>query len=431
MGRRGAGRPDGDASGAAVAPRAEPVNGRELRLRLDEPIARVTELTRRTMQIFPVRVWRHFLQRNGFLLSAGMSYQALFATFAAIYVAFAIAGLWLVSSPGTLDALITLINTYAPGLIGPKGLITTDDLVDVTEASTSLFGLTGAVALAGLIWTAISWITYTRLAVRSTFGLPRDDRPYVLLKARDFLAALGFGIALVVAALLSIVATTLLDAFLDLLGLSAEAASPVMSGGLRFGSLVVVFVIDTVALAVLFRFLSGAAVPWRRMWIGSLLGSAALSVLHVLGGFLVTATTNNPLLATFTVFIGLLLWFRIASIVILVAAAWIAIETADANDTLRPVTPDQRAAEALLAERRADAAERRREVRTIRDAMEEAGWFGWLRGRRRLTRAEADLADAELAVADAERALDQAAAEAAAARRRRGRRRNRDVGGLA
>jgi membrane protein len=189
----------------------------------------------------------------------------------------------------------------------------------------------------------------------------------------------------------------------------------------------VVFIIDTLALAVLFRFLSGAAVPWRRMWTGSLLGSGALSVLHVLGGFLVTATTNNPLLATFTVFIGLLLWFRLASIVILVAAAWIAIETSDADDTLRPVTADQRAAEALLAERRADAAERRRELRAIRDAMEEAGWFGWLRGRRRLARAEADLADTELAVADAERALDLATTEAAAARHRRSRRRTGDV----
>lgn len=47
------------------------------------------------MAWFPVRVWRHFLIHNGFLLAAGVSYQALFASFAAIYVAFAIAGLWL------------------------------------------------------------------------------------------------------------------------------------------------------------------------------------------------------------------------------------------------------------------------------------------------------------------------------------------------
>ena len=46
------------------------------------------------MGMFPVRVWRHFLQHNGFLIAAGVSYQALFSFFAGIYVAFAGVGLW-------------------------------------------------------------------------------------------------------------------------------------------------------------------------------------------------------------------------------------------------------------------------------------------------------------------------------------------------
>ena len=58
------------------------------------------DLTHKTMALFPVRVWRHFLARNGFLLSSGMSYQALFAVFAAIYVVFAVAGIWLTRQPG-------------------------------------------------------------------------------------------------------------------------------------------------------------------------------------------------------------------------------------------------------------------------------------------------------------------------------------------
>ena len=113
------------------------------------------------------------------------------------------------------------------------------------------------------------------------------------------------------------------------------------------GAFVVVFAIDTLALAVMFRFLSGAAMPWRRMWIGSLLGAAALSLLQLLGGFLIGRSSTNPLLATFAVFIGLLLWFRITSIVILVAASWIAVEAADAHESLRKVTPEQLAAEQL------------------------------------------------------------------------------------
>jgi membrane protein len=140
--------------------------------------SRVTTITRRTMGLFPVRVWRRFLARNGFILSSGLSYQALFAIFAAVFVVFAVAGIWLTGSPETLNAIAMLLNTYAPGLIGEDGIISTEELTDIATSSTSLFGWTGAVALAGLIWTAIGWITYARIAVRSIFGLPKDTRAY-------------------------------------------------------------------------------------------------------------------------------------------------------------------------------------------------------------------------------------------------------------
>jgi hypothetical protein len=63
--------------------------------RLDEPIERATEITRKTLGWFPIRVWRHFLRANGFLLAAAISYQSLFAIFAVIYFGFAIVGIWL------------------------------------------------------------------------------------------------------------------------------------------------------------------------------------------------------------------------------------------------------------------------------------------------------------------------------------------------
>ena len=366
-----------------------------IRDRLEEPISRVSTITRKTMGLFPVRVWRHFLARNGFLLSSGMSYQALFAIFAAVYVVFAVAGLWLTGDPDTLDAFVKLLNTYAPGLIGDNGIISTEDLTEIATSSTSLFGLTGAVALVGLIWTAIGWVTYSRLAVRSIFGLPKDTRAYALLKARDFLAALVFGTALLVAAVLSAITISLLGWLTDFLGLGTVSTA---TGYLvQVGGFVVVFAIDTLALAVLFRFLSGAAMPWRRMWIGSLLGSAALTVLQLVSGFLVSRVSTNPLLATFTVFIGLLLWFRLTSIVILVAASWVAVEASDHNETLRRVTPEQLLAEQRERERTALLTAAQVRVREARDELEQAGWLERFPARRRLARAEDELERAEAA----------------------------------
>jgi len=364
-----------------------------IRDRFEEPISTVTTLTQKTLALFPVRVWRHFLDRNGFILSSGMSYQALFAIFAAVYVAFAVFGIWLTSNKATLDAFVALLNTYAPGLIGDNGVIPTEELTQIASSSTSLFGWTGAVALAGFIWTAIGWITYSRMAVRSIFGLPKDRRAYVFLKARDFLAGFSFGAILLLATVVSVATTSFLGWMTELLGLSSD------SGWYGFlvqgGSLIVVFVIDTFALAVMFRFLSGAAMPWHRMWVGSLLGSAALSVLQVIGGALLSSSSTNPLLATFTVFIALLLWFRLTSIVILVAASWIAVEASDAHETLRMVTPEQLAAEQRDRERRALVTAAQVRVREARKDLGAANWFERIPARRRLAKAEQRLADLE------------------------------------
>ncbi len=88
-----------------------------LRERLDQPIERATELTQRTIGSFPVRVWRRFLRRNGFLLAASISYQSLFAIFATLYTAFAAVGLWLGGSQAAIDGLIAVVNSYLPGFI--------------------------------------------------------------------------------------------------------------------------------------------------------------------------------------------------------------------------------------------------------------------------------------------------------------------------
>lgn len=204
--------------------------------------------------------------------------------------------------------------------------------------------------------------------------------------------------------MLSAVTTSFLGWLMGLFGLSAASAWSaflVQAGG--FG---VVFAIDTLALAVLFRFLSGAAMPWRRMWIGSLLGSAALTALQLISGFLVSRVSTNPLLATFTVFIGLLLWFRLTSIVILVAASWVAVEASDHNESLRRVTPEELLAEERERERRALLTAARVRVREARQELAAANWLGRIPARRRVARAEHELARAEASVSRSTTAND-------------------------
>lgn len=360
-----------------------------LRQRFDRPISRATELTQATLAWFPVRVWRHFLQTNGFLLGAGVSYQALFAVFAGIYVAFAGIGLWLGGSEQAVQALINVINSYIPNLISDEGGIVTPAQVQaVATESSGVLGITGVIALGALIWTAIGFVTYARRAVRDIFELPYDHRSYFLLKARDLLAAFVFGIALIVGFGLSSMSTWAISLVFGWLGI--DATSGIVSY-LRVGSLVVSFVIIASALAALFRFLTGASLQWRRIWPGSLLGAGAITVLLLGAGLLVSYTPSNPLLATFAIFVGLLLWFKIIGIVMLVAAAWIAISARDRNVPL--LEPSQ--AEKLAAEHRALVLAAQVRLRTAQESRAHAPWYGVWSADRALRQAEEELAEVE------------------------------------
>jgi len=360
--------------------------------RLDAAVERATALTQRTLGLFPVRVWRHFLQHNGFLLAAGVSYQALFAIFAAIYLAFAIAGLWLGGSEEAVNGLIDMINSYIPNLILPEGqggVVTPEQVQDIAANTTGVLSVTGLIALGTVIWTAIGWVTFSRRATRDIFGLPPDRRSYVILKARDLLAAVIFGAALVVGSLLSSASAAVLSWLLSLLGW--DSGSDGVNISIRIGTVLVSFVLMSAALAAMVRFLTGTSLRWRTIWPGALLGGGAMTILQYGAGFLLSYTPSNPLLATFAIFIGLLLWFRVNGVVMLVASSWIAVSAQDRDLPLLQQTE----AERRMAEYQALLTAARIRVRDAHAARQAAPWYrAWLASKA-VRDAEEELADLE------------------------------------
>ncbi|MCE7482237.1 YihY/virulence factor BrkB family protein [Microbacterium profundi] len=354
--------------------------------RLDVAVERATALTRRTLGLFPVRVWRHFLQNNGFLLAAGVSYQALFAIFAAIYLTFAISGLWLGGSMDAVDALIGVVNGYVPNLISEQSKILTPvQAHEIAGNMTGVLSITGLIALIAVVWTAIGWVTFSRRAVRDMFGLPPDRRSYLLLKARDLFAAVIFGIALIAGAALSYASAAVLIWLIELLewGSGSDAVNLLI----RIGSVVVSFVLLSAALAAMVRFLTGTSLRWRTIWPGALLGGAAMTVLQFGAGFLLSYTPANPLLATFAIFVGLLLWFRVNGVIMLVAAAWIAVAARDRDLPLLQQSEDER----IAAEYQALLVAARIRLREARRAQDEAGWIRAWSARRAVRSAAAEL----------------------------------------
>jgi membrane protein len=342
--------------------------------RLDVAVERATALTQRTLGLFPVRVWRHFLQHNGFLLAAGVSYQALFAIFAAIYLAFAIAGLWLGGSEEAVNGLIGVINSYIPNLILPEGGVVTPDQVKEIASNT-----TGVLSI------------FSRRATRDIVGLPPDRRSYVLLKARDLLAALIFGVALIAGSVLSSASAWILSWALAQLGW--DLGSDGVNTSIRIGTVLVSFALMSGALAAMVRFLTGTSLHWRTIWPGALLGGGAMTVLQYGAGFLLSYTPSNPLLATFAIFIGLLLWFRVNGVVMLVASSWIAVAAQDRDLPLLHLTE----AERRIAEHEALVTAARIRARDAKAAAKAAPWYRSWVAARAARQAEEELTELEAA----------------------------------
>ena len=280
----------------------------------------------------PVRVARRLLDTNGLLLSAGVSYQALFATFAAMYVVLVTVGSWFVAEDSRLTPLIDTVNTTVPGLIGDDGAITREQLISLTQHNFAELGFSGFVALVVLVWTASAWITNSRLAIRSVMGLPADSTPYLHAKTRDLITSVAFGALLLAGAAVSTLSTKLFTLVTTTLGIPAAASlAGLAAQALGLG---VVFALDATVLAVMFRRLSGADLGVRQVVLPVAIGGVTLTALQVLGSTLIIGGPGNPLLATFVVFITLLLWFRLTALVTLASAAWIAEAASDRGTPL-------------------------------------------------------------------------------------------------
>ncbi|TFD20257.1 YihY/virulence factor BrkB family protein [Cryobacterium sp. TMT2-23] len=344
-------------------------------------IDRTKTLINRVMRSRPVRVYTRFGDSGGPILAGGMSYQAIFATFAALWLVFSIAGLWITSNPDLELTLYSFINQSVPGLIGKDGVIDPTDL-----ANARVFGWSGVLALVGLLATVLGWLSTTAQAVRTTFRMPPDKTFVLWVKLRELGLGLLFAVVLVVSALISIASTEALGALFGLVGVSRDSFW--FNAAARSVGLLLVLVIDTITLAALFRVLSRLRIPFRQLITGSLLGAAGLGVLKILGSTLLAGAGRNPLLATFAVIIGLLIWFNLTSTLTLLSASWIAVGMDDAGLSPRRISADEVAAEKLRQEEEALRVVVLAELREARNAHDVATWPSRLLTARRLRAAE-------------------------------------------
>ena len=285
------------------------------------PSGRARQAGSRVVGSRPTRVLARHLTSKGPLLAAGLTYQALFALFAALWVGFSVAGFVVSGDELLRDELIVFIRSAVPGLIQDAdgtGVVDPELLLDA-----SVFGWTGAVALVGLLASSVTLLGSMRDCVRIVFRAPQPVTPLGRLIVRDLGLGLAFGAAVVVSATLSLLSTSAVS------GLLAGAGVPVRSvlgeTTQRVVGVLLVFVFETAVLAVLFRVLAGLHIPFRRLLSGAVIGAAGFVSLTLVGGVVLRATGSNPLVASFAAIVGLLIVINLLCQVLLLSAGWIAV----------------------------------------------------------------------------------------------------------
>ena len=262
------------------------------------------------------RAWKRYGDSRGNLLAGGVGYFAFFSIFPAVLLAFTVLGLVLRNQPQLIQAIEDYVSEVLPGFVktpdNPDGIIT-------IEAPTSAaLTVSGLLSLVGLLVAGLGWLGALRAGIRAVFGVEGEPGNVVTNKLRDLGVMVLLGAGVVVSAAVGAVAGGAASWLSEHVGLGRHGWP------LTIVSLLVGVLLDGVLVALMLRVLTGVPIPWPVLRGAALFGGLALTALKKFGTLLLSATTGNPLFASFAAVVGLLVWLNLMSRVLLVSAAWAA-----------------------------------------------------------------------------------------------------------
>ncbi|KGN42372.1 YihY/virulence factor BrkB family protein [Knoellia aerolata] len=258
------------------------------------------------------KAWKRYGESRGNLLAGGVAYFAFFSIFPVVALAFTVFGVLLQDNQQWLDQIKDYLNDTLPGFVkeGDEGLI------PIEAPGGGALTVTGLVGLGGLLFAGLGWLGALRDGVRTIFGAEGAPGNVVTAKLRDLGVLVLLGLAILVSAAVTGVASALTSWVAEAIGLGEQQWL------LRAVALVIGALLDGFVVLVMLRLLSGVEVPWRGLVGGAVVGGIGITLLKVLGTTLIAGTTDNPLFASIALVVGLLVWLNFMSRIILLSAAW-------------------------------------------------------------------------------------------------------------
>lgn len=278
----------------------------------------------------PMRAFQHYTRQHGPLLSAGIGFNMFFSVTGLLTTGFAVAGIVLGGNPALQNAVINSVAAAAPGLLqvnGGEGLVDPQSLLNPSG-----LGWTALIAAVITVFVSLGWIASIREGLRGVMSADPLVRNPVVQKLIDAGTLLLLGVILVISAGVSLVFGTAADWLIELLKLDEAITGPIAATV----KIVVPLLLNCATAAVLFRIAGGLKLRRRAFLEGVVLAGVGTTVLQFFSTELLARSGNNPVLASFAIIIGLLIWFNLVSQVYLVSASWSAIREADTESGETP-----------------------------------------------------------------------------------------------
>ena len=195
------------------------------------------------------------------------------------------------NQPQLIQAIEDYVSEVLPGFVktpdNPDGIIT-------IEAPTSAaLTVSGLLSLVGLLVAGLGWLGALRAGIRAVFGVEGEPGNVVTNKLRDLGVMVLLGAGVVVSAAVGAVAGGAASWLSEHVGLGRHGWP------LTIVSLLVGVLLDGVLVALMLRVLTGVPIPWPVLRGAALFGGLALTALKKFGTLLLSATTGNPLFASF------------------------------------------------------------------------------------------------------------------------------------
>ncbi|MDO5034244.1 MAG: YihY/virulence factor BrkB family protein [Actinomycetaceae bacterium] len=264
------------------------------------------------------RGMRRYTLKRGNLLAGGVSYTALFSIAAALTVGWTIFMYFLGGNEELRVAVLDSMEQAMPGLIDKgdgSGMLNPDSLIQ-----TNVWSVTGFVGLLVLLFSAAKTMDALKMSLWSMFGIVRLPNSFVLIKIRDFFGFIMLAIGVLATAALGIMINTVGEWFLTLIQIEGASGRFFLNAG----SVAVAFIVDTLIVAGLIRFIAGIRTPRRDLWMGAAIAGVGSAVLRYVGTTAVGSVADNPLLAASAALATLMLWINLIVRVLLMVAAWMA-----------------------------------------------------------------------------------------------------------